>query len=516
MKILVVDSSSSARQEIRRQLERAGYDVLESTTSEGALDALHKENIALVTIDPEMADGLGLELCQEIRRLGFEGDAAGYVPVVFLSNNDRLETRLKAFEVGATEYLLQSEIHLSLREVVDRHLRPRHMFENMLVYIAQDGQEQTQSMVEALSVLGVKTLSCCDGLKAYNDILLNKEKIDLVLLDNIMPGMYGFEVLWRIRRDLGLRELPVIVICENDRPADRLEFFRAGANDCLEKPFLREELIARVRLNLQLRYHAKARAGMIRELERSNQALKEFAFVAAHDLRAPLLAVCWCAELLEQEDLSGFSRGLVGKLIAGGRRMEKLIDSLLEHSRIGGGEGDFVEVDLSNILNEVMVDLQSQIADRQAVIIVDKLPIVRGDSTHLRRLFQNLVGNALKYQAKGNLPRVNVSSKLVEIEDNGHMQKFFHITVQDNGIGFDNERKGEIFSLFSRLVSSAEYEGNGIGLATCRSIVQNHGGKISCESEPGRGSKFFVLFPVVATPTIDNSETLLLPENSLA
>jgi light-regulated signal transduction histidine kinase (bacteriophytochrome) len=166
-------------------------------------------------------------------------------------------------------------------------------------------------------------------------------------------------------------------------------------------------------------------------------------------------------------------------------RMEELINGLLAYSGITTKLQPFVRVNLNMIISEVLQDLEIRIAESKGTVQVGELPFIDADPLQMRQLFQNLIGNALKYHAKDIAPLVVITSTL-----EGETCK---ISVSDNGIGFDQSESGRIFGIFERLVGKSEYEGTGVGLAICKKIVEHHGGTIDAFGEPGKGARFEIL-----------------------
>lgn len=229
------------------------------------------------------------------------------------------------------------------------------------------------------------------------------------------------------------------------------------------------------------------------ELARSNQELEQFAYVASHDLQEPLrkiqafsdlLAVAGAAALgAEAADYLQRIRGAAG-------RMRTLIQDLLSLSRVTSKGRPFMPVDLREIARETLADLEVQIHEAAAQIIVDDLPRVEADPVQMRQLFQNLLGNALKFRKDGEPPRVRVAS----CRDGDRAI----LSFEDSGIGFDDRYADRIFKPFQRLHASGRYPGTGIGLAICRKIVERHGGSLSVKSSPGAGATFLVTLPAAA------------------
>jgi signal transduction histidine kinase len=226
-------------------------------------------------------------------------------------------------------------------------------------------------------------------------------------------------------------------------------------------------------------------------LESSNQELQQFAYAVSHDLQEPLRSVTGYLQLLDRTAgpaLSGEARQFLSIAVDGGRRMHAMIKDLLEYSRLGTGELQAAPVDCAAALAEALENLHQGIEESGAIVTVGELPEIRASAAQITRLFQNLIGNAIKYADPDRSPQVCVSA-----ERDG---EFWSFSVADNGIGIAPEFAERIFVLFQRLHGRGQYEGNGVGLALCRRIVERHGGRIWVEGRPGEGSTFRFTLPV--------------------
>jgi PAS domain S-box-containing protein len=234
-------------------------------------------------------------------------------------------------------------------------------------------------------------------------------------------------------------------------------------------------------LELEIRYS--------QELACSNAELEQFAYVASHDLKAPLSSISAYAQLLERrykDQLDAKANRFIDHIINQTKRMDTLINDLLEYSRVGRRHKPFEPIDCNRVVEEAIAILQIVIRKSKAVVTYSDLPVVIADRHQLVQLFQNLIGNAIKY-CQGRSPLVHVNASLREDE--------CLFSVRDNGIGIDSKFSERIFQIFQRLHTEEEYSGTGIGLAICKKIVESHGGRIWVESQLTQGSTFYFTLP---------------------
>jgi chemotaxis family two-component system sensor kinase Cph1 len=231
-------------------------------------------------------------------------------------------------------------------------------------------------------------------------------------------------------------------------------------------------------------------AHAIAELTRSNAELEQFASITSHDLQETLRMVSSFVQLLEKRykgHLDQNADDFIMYAVDGVNRMQELIGDLLTYSRVGARRKEFKPVSSDVALDHALSNMQATIEQSGAVVTWDPLPVVTGDNSQLVQLFQNLIGNAIKFNGE-RAPRIHVSAHLQENES--------VFSVSDNGIGIAPEYFGRIFLIFQRLHDRKQYPGTGIGLAICKKVIERHGGRIWVESEPGAGSTFYFTIPI--------------------
>lgn len=245
--------------------------------------------------------------------------------------------------------------------------------------------------------------------------------------------------------------------------------------------------------------------GLVEELKRSNADLEDFAHVASHDLQEPLRKIRTFSDRLKRElepTLTEDNKQLFERMESAAVRMKTLITDLLAYSQVSKNPGEPGTVDLNDIIQNVLHDLEAPINETGATVQVNHLPSIPGNDRQLRQMFQNLIGNALKYRKPDTTPEVAIRCRLIKETDPicktlpaGTKKGCYLVEVSDNGIGFEQEHAQKIFKVFQRLHGRSEYEGTGVGLAIVQKVMNNHKGYITAQSEPGEGATFQVFLP---------------------
>jgi len=266
--------------------------------------------------------------------------------------------------------------------------------------------------------------------------------------------------------------------------------FMDGEEKPIQYVAVRYDITERKLAEEQLKIYSK-------KLEISNQELQDFASVAAHDLQEPLRKIQTFSDRVKikaKDTISEEAFDYLERVQSSAKRMQVLINDLLTYSRVTTKAKPFSEVSLNTIVKQVISDLEVRIEQTAGIVNTSDLPSIEADSTQMHQLFQNLIGNALKFHKPNIHPVVTISAQ--KNEDR------CEITIADNGIGFDQKYSDRIFTIFQRLHGRHEYEGTGIGLAVCRKIIDRHGGTITAVSEPEHGAKF-----IISLPTKQNTES---------
>lgn len=237
------------------------------------------------------------------------------------------------------------------------------------------------------------------------------------------------------------------------------------------------------------------------ELQRSNQELASFSYVASHDLQEPLRKIqIFSQRIMEVSDLNDKAKDYFNRINSAASRMQNLIDSLLNFSRINSQQSAFIKTDLNHILKEAIDQLKDIIEDKQATIEAQQLPVADVIPIQFVQLFSNVITNAVKYTRTNVLPHIRITAEITDGKDINSYDvrreaQYWNIGISDNGIGFDQKYEDKIFELFQRLHGKNDYSGTGIGLAICKKIVQNHQGVMTATGQPGVGSTFNIYIP---------------------
>ncbi|WP_342088667.1 ATP-binding protein [Dyadobacter sp. OTU695] len=413
--------------------------------------------------------------------------------------NAEVEDAISDFYVSEAESLLAS----SRKGLVADNSRNDNRQDCIL--IADDNADMREHI---RSLLGskYKTLIASNGVEALD--LIRNHRPALVLSDIMMPEMDGIGLLRAVKSDPAVCHTPVILITARAGEESRIEGIEIGADDYIVKPFSSRELIVRAQAQIRM---SNERNRITDELERkveqrtqellnANKELESFNYVASHDLQEPLRKIQTFIHLIERNNFdSELSKGYFQKIYTSAERMGELIRSVLSYSRLSKNGEALQQVDLNKVIEDIRIDFELAIQEKQAVLVVGELPVVRANLLQMSQLFSNLISNSLKFSAVAPEIRITGGRKTgseIPLASSELAHRSYHyICVSDNGIGFEPEFSEKIFALFQRLHRRSEYAGTGIGLSIVKKIVEQHDGFISAESHPGEGATFHVWLP---------------------
>jgi len=418
-----------------------------------------------------------------------------------------------------------------------------------MILIVDDKQENLFSLQKLLQLNDFKVDTALSGEEALKKIL--KNFYALIILDVQMPVMDGFEVAEAISGYGKSKDIPIIFLSAvKINKTFITKGYDSGGIDYVTKPFdpdvlllkvktfyrlseqrralnemqniLKEEIEIRKKaekdlsdLNHSLEKRVEERTEELfkinKQLEISNDDLQQYASVASHDLKEPLRKIQIYSDKIRRTFLAENAEAeeYMQKIISSSQRMSRLINDLLNYSRLSG-EGLYKTTDINVILDELMADLEVLIAEKNATIHIDRFPEMDVIPGQIRQLFQNILSNALKFSKKEIAPIVNISvSRTAEQELEGYNNEngnFCRISISDNGIGFNEIYKEKIFTMFQRLHSKEAFEGTGIGLAIVKKIVEKHNGIITVGSREGEGTTFILVLPIRQHKPVEEKE----------
>ena len=370
------------------------------------------------------------------------------------------------------------------------------------ILVVDDIPELLFATRRLLQTAGYEVITAETGEAALR--VAQKHRPDLVLLDVSLPDMDGFAVCQRLKADKDRSVYVILFSGSRTGSDDQSQGLEGGADGYITRPIANRELLARVQAMLRLKRAEDA-------LARSNAELERFAYVASHDLQEPLRMVTSYLKLLSsryQGQLDADADEFIGYAMDGAQRMQGLITDLLAYARVGALDKPSATTDCEDVLAQALGNLEITLAESHAQVTHDPLPTVLADEGQLVQVFQNLIGNAIKFHgAEPPLIHISARQTFEVLRTSGSPEtskvsdaKVWEFAVRDNGIGIDPQYFDHIFITFQRLHARAEYPGTGIGLAVSKKIVERHGGRIWVESEPGQGSTFYFTLPQDGDP----------------
>jgi signal transduction histidine kinase len=408
-----------------------------------------------------------------------------------------------------------------------------------------DDREDNLFSIEAILEKDKYTIIKANSGRAALKILLQEHDFSLILMDVQMPELNGFETANIIYERDKLKNIPIIFITAYGKDEDHIfRGYQLGGVDYIYKPINPDLLRAKVtvfvelwrksnQLQLQEKKLLKINKSLQKEIEerklteekiqrlnqqlvqsndhlkQMNEDLDQFAYMASHDLQEPLRKIqIFSDKILAKKKGEDETDQYFTRIISASKRMQSLINKLLEFSRHSVDASDFKKIDLNLLVKEALGELEIEVEKSEAKVYCDDLPVITAVPALMQRLFYNLLSNAMKFRKAGTTPIVKIKAEKMTAEDllkfTGHTNgtAYHKITVSDNGIGFDKEHSQDIFKVFKRLHNYQQFEGTGVGLSICKKIIEKHRGFIVAESEPDKGAVFVIGLPE-SQPAVD-------------
>jgi len=494
MRILVVDDSATIRRIITRELVGGGYEVHEAVDGVDALEwSLSNPPPDLMTLDVEMPrlDGFATlrALQTEPYRSRFVLPNGDKVPVVFVTGNDTIDDRRNGFSLGAADFVSKPFLKGDILSAVDKVLRPNKRLEGLKALVADDSSTARHIVADSLTREGIDVIAVADGTEAFETICKHMNEIDVVITDLMMPGMDGRELCRRIRQELNLQALPVIFLTAVPDHEKLLDLFKAGATDYLIKPFIKEELLARLTVHFDRTQISHRLSRAVGELRNLNEIKDSLITICSHDLRAPLNGILGFAELiLDKPYLRDEDQESIRQIKLSGSFLLSLINDILDLSKIRSTGPDLPteSVPLNDLVGASVGAMQFLAESKNHTVTLENEcddSMVAINSTSMMRVMNNLLSNAIKYTPEKG--RIDVAIKPKSAD---HVA----VTVSDSGIGIPEEKIPYLFDRFTKFArtGTAGEESTGLGLSIVKEIVDAHGGTVNVTSEVDKGTIF--------------------------
>jgi signal transduction histidine kinase/DNA-binding response OmpR family regulator len=518
--ILIVDDIDANLIALRKTLELHGLNIDTANSGESALKKILKFDYSLIILDVQMPGMDGFEVAEILAQSNRTKD----IPVLFLSAISKEKKYIsRGYATGAVDYItkpvdpdllilkVKSFLKISeqqrelkriqemlFKEVEIRKAAQEKIFEEMQEL--QFVMESFPQMAFVLSKEGVLEY-VNEQWKEYSDNPLefpkkhpNDYKIWEDWKEHLMQGIaFTSEIRFQHVKSGDFRYFVMKIVPV--QPLGVITKWIGTFTDIHQQKMVSENL------EVLVKERTKELTLKNQDLEFSNHELQQFAWVVSHDLKEPIRKIEMIVKMIKDRFIESNSPAVdyIDRAINSARRMRLLIDDLLSYSRLSANVSS-ESTDLNVVLKEVLDDLDTEVHPKQPTLKIDVLPVINGIPSQLRQVFQNLIGNALKFTKSGVAPIISITWQQIadksvdaEEDENG---KYCKIIVKDNGIGFDESLSDKIFIIFQSLNNRQLYEGTGIGLAIAKKIIEKHNGIITAKSKPNEGSSFIVILPL--------------------
>ncbi|MDQ7827108.1 MAG: response regulator [Candidatus Eremiobacteraeota bacterium] len=500
MKVLIVDDSAAIRRQIRLELEEDGYEIHEAQDGVEAFKTLISMQPDLITLDVEMPNMDGYKTCEKLRSSRysrmFKTSNNTKIPIIFVTGTDTLEGRARGFEVGATDFITKPFKKGEVLRAVNSILRPENIIKGLNAVVAEDNETTRSIIADYLRNYGVNVIEADNGREAFELISSRVQLVDMVITDLVMPEMGGEVLCRKIRNELNAKDIPVIILTGMSEFSSLLELFEAGATDYLVKPFVKEELLARLNVHLKVRLLNKELAAKIVQLEKLDQVKNRFLATCSHDLRSPLSGIINIVDYLDTEEpVDETTKQFLDLIKESAEYLYNLVSNILDLHLITSQQEEMVmkpfslnETALSSIKTLTYMARPKDIE----LIFQNRLEgpvVIPGNELEIKRVINNLLSNSIKFTSKGGTVNVIIDST---------EKDRLSLSVTDTGVGMAGNTISKILDLtkMTPAVGTSGERGSGLGLSIVKEIVQKHNGTFSITSKVGEGSTFTIALPM--------------------
>ncbi|RZK11872.1 MAG: response regulator [Flavobacterium sp.] len=518
--ILIVDDIRANIIALKKILELHNLPVDTAESGEEALKKILKIDYSLIIMDVQMPGMDGFEVVETLSGSNRTKD----IPVIFLSAINKQKKYIsKGYETGGVDYItkpvdpdlfiLKVKTFLKLSEQKTELKNIRDILSKE-IEIRKEAQENLSNQMEELrsvlqSLPEIAFIVSKEGPIEYVNEQWFQYSNDPKAFPEPHPDDHHLCESWENHFAQGKEfacEMRIRHLNTNEFRYFKMKILPIHHNEKITRwvgtfTDIQEQKLANEILEAKVSERTSELISKNKELEFSNHELQQFSWVVSHDLKEPVRKIEMFIKLLQEKYLIEDEKATdyVNRTLKSAGRMSKLITDLLDYSRLSANV-PFEEMDLTLIVNDVLSDFDYLIEEKNATIKINELPTVNSIPSQLRQVFQNLIGNSLKFSKKDTAPEIEISSELIEEKDfysnTSSTGKYCRITVKDNGIGFDENYLNKIFIIFQSLNDRQAYEGTGIGLAIAKKIIEKHNGLITAKSQVGIGSSFIIILPV--------------------
>ncbi len=507
MRILVVDDNKSIRENIKLELNNHGYEVIEAKNGFDALDLLLSTTVDLITMDVEMPNLNGFETYKRLKSSEWKKNLAlkdfSPPPVIFITEQDTFEERIKGFNQGAIEFLSKPILKGELVKRIQKILNPKNIFDGLTALIAEDSTVVRFLLKDILTAEGIHVLEAENGYEALEIYKQNQSKIDLIVTDVIMPQMSGEELCKKIRYGMQNENIPIFFLSSLNEQSYILKMFQAGGTDYLSKPFTKEEFLARLHVHLNVVMLNKNLQNNIQELKKLNKLKDNFLAICSHDLKSPITSIKGYAEIMSSQSVDEkTTKNYAKQIFSSSEFLLSLINDLLSLSQIQTEDQPLETYPLS--IQESIEDALSTLnplAKSKNITIESKNKCqtdwILGNPNALQRILTNIITNSIKFTSREG----RIELLLHEVENDR-----LELAINDNGVGMSKEKLNSIFQPFSRTsdLGTDGESGTGLGYSIIRNLIGKLNGRLDVTSNLGKGTLVKISFPQIREEDLTN------------